>query len=225
MNAQTKAVVLTESEEVLERRVVNRGRALTETEFSELLALADSLRQYDERRNQAPLDALAQGDAIARESYSVVLAYEVAENLGIPKAYLDRARQKLFPSAEEKLVEIKKYSAKIDFEVLHLQFERELQRALQAYFSPSKIMLKRSNNFGKRQFFAISNGTSWWKKKKDRIAIFFLDYATSPPRTCFFDLYDPRFFSACGQKLEELEHYFSERGFDLNYSFIVHYPV
>lgn len=226
MEAQRKAAVATAQEEpaeaALEQRVAGEEKALSATEFTELIALADSLRQYDQRKSAiSPEEGLA--ERIGGSSYSVGTAYEVARELGIDADYIKRAQQMLFPTAEMQLVDIKKYSARLTGKIVSKKYECELLHALQEHLPQSRITVKIPYYTNLR--IINKREKKLWKKK--RIADFYLTPWEKAVHSVLahFNIFDPIFFRVCDRKLEELQKHFVGIGVSVQYEFRIQYLV
>ena len=99
-------------------------RSLSKKEFLDLIALADSLRQFDDRKRDGTI--LNNIDGIV----SVVVAYEVAESLGITSDYVDIAMNLLHPSREIQVADLRKHGTTATLPAVVKQYAQDLTQVL-----------------------------------------------------------------------------------------------
>lgn len=221
MEAQRKAAVATAQEEpaeaALEQRVAGGEKSLSVTEFTELIALADSLRQYDERKRAiSPEESLS--ERIGGGGYSVGTAYEVAQELGIDADHMKRAEHILFPTAEMQLADITDVRAIPSMSAIRETYRTSLLNELQQYLpwtiivNPTRV---HSSDilFCKEERELVVRNRFWRKEQRQERILFrnlaFFDFWNGEVKPRLkITIYNPIFLRACGKKLKELCRHF-----------------
>ncbi len=207
-------------------------RNLPEKEFLDLIALADSLRQFDERKgDKAVLDAV-EGTLVHEGNFPVSVAYEVAQSLGISADYMERAIALRYPTVEQQFADIYDHGAIPSFGAIIKTYGNVLIDSVRSSLPTDKFDL----DTYKRGYDAIDGDGYvriyhihetrhegrflFWKTErveKNRKQIVDLDFFSSRYKSVpsgkfvlHVQVKDPLFLRACGDSLKELNKHFEE---------------
>ncbi len=125
-----KSLVITGTQD---KRLVSSPseRNLSEKEFLDLIALADSIRQFDERKRDRTVLNTVEGIPACEGNFPVSVAYDVAQSLGIPADYMERAIALKNPTIEQQLADIERYGVVPSFGAVVKTYETVLLRSLE----------------------------------------------------------------------------------------------
>lgn len=204
-------------------------KSLSKRECLDLIAHADALRQFDERKDDGSVLGGVEQLPAHRGDYPITVAYEIAQSLGIPASYVERAIDLHYPSADTQLQDIKEHGAVPNHEIIMNTYSRQLTKCLQQHLPQDKIKNK-SKSWENRTF--IRNLTrqtkrsflSWqWNKvlrKEIELAELEFYFYTKELKV---DLYDPIFLRICGNTLRELNQHFQPQldSYRVKYHYVV----
>lgn len=112
-------------------------KTLTQEELKNVIAYADSLQQYDRRRqDQKLLEGIVKREEQATqkvEGISLAIVYEIGKELDISREYMKRALEALYPDRDQKAKDLELVKGKLSPEVVHHSIhDRYKQRCLAA---------------------------------------------------------------------------------------------
>ncbi|MCK4647642.1 hypothetical protein KAT24_01790 [Candidatus Pacearchaeota archaeon] len=195
---------------------------LSYEEFVDLAARAESLRQYDEKKQS--LLALPDRD---HKGITVKEWLKEAESIGIDKEYMLKAINTRMPSIVDQLREIKEHngipSISSIFETYYNTLEKKLEETLPSKFRIGGFFLtiefwkiieteeveKKGLIFKKEIKKKINKKTSFGKLHLLSNA----NYDNVPKFVVSLDLTDPLFLHIFGEDIKKLNSYFKKRGF------------
>ncbi len=195
-----------------------KERILNEEELRNVIAHADSQQQYDRRRqDERLLEGIVKWEE-QKEGISVSTAYEIGEELDIPREYLQRAIEMLYPGKEQVVKDIETVgsqpSALTSHRHVYNTYVVVLEEALQQGY-PGERFHRRElfyYPFWEAAFYLSRERWNIFKKiKKKRLLAEITFYANEYNRTgctgcdVSINLYDPLFLRATGEKLKELK--------------------
>jgi len=213
-------------------------RSFSITEFLEMIALADSLKHFDERKGDRTVLDGVKRTAVHGDSYSIADAYEIARDLEIPADYVERAIALRCPTAEQQRSDIEKYGAVPSSGIIVETYARELTGSLQGYNSLDRVDTRSDVDggwfidFGKVRTKTGHKGIIMRKLAKifeRRISMayfkFELGYDESASGKIGLDieLRDPSFLRACGDTLNQLHQHFAPQlfSYEVRYNYLV----
>ena len=202
-------------------------RCLSEREFSDLIALADSLKQFDEKK-RAVLDAVGERDD---GNFPISVAYEVAQSLGIPADYMDRAIALKYPSVQQQFANIQEHGADPSFDAVINTYGKVLLNSLTSLLPQDTFDLAVRNGeawnsngdgivgiYQRRETTRFERKYLFWERKRveiERNKLVELNFYSSRyegiPSGKFMlhvQVKNPLFLRACGDSLRELNQHF-----------------
>lgn len=225
-----ETTILTKNDSLDHRLSSTSERSLSEKEFLELIALADSLRLYDDRKiDRTILDNI-------KENYSVAVAYEVAQSLGITSDYVEKAMNLLHPSLETQIADLRKHNAKATVRAISEQYQFDLIKTLRIN-CPTDQFDESSDKDNINGYIWVRFTKTIKKEEKSRRFLFLKqrkdlacfrfsrDYNRGEKEYFNLSIYlqHPLFLRACGEKLNELNDYFKEQinSYEIKQDYIV----
>lgn len=220
-------------------------KTLTQEELKNVIAYADSLQQYDRRRqDQHLLEGIVKRET-ENERLSLPMVYEIGQELDIPQEYMERAVELLYPSKEQMVKSIERFNATkagLDWRWLYNGYAQALLETLQTKLSPEQLrMLKFRDGLWEQMQSGepliippakkklrfqrkIGRGKLLWKSVRWKtiadlhLKSHHLDYAT-----WLVDAYEPLFLQVVGKELEKLSTQFSP--IHISYHVTYHYNI
>jgi hypothetical protein len=184
-------------------------KTLTEEELKNVIAYADSLQQYDRRRqDQRLLEGIVKREVDKRE-VPLPLVYEIGQELDIPREYLEKAMTMLYPSREQMVEDIKRFESvpgTIEFviEAYRQQLNEVLllNRGIEEY----KVSSSEASHYGNVDVKKLTKRTFWkWERtQKQRFAFLYFWGGNKQFITVDITVYNPLFLRLVGKELEML---------------------
>lgn len=212
---------------------VKPERNLSRGEFIDNVALAESMRQYDERK-----EILEAEYPETPEEISVQTFLDEIESLGINRKYGQKALNTRIPIPEQQLAELRKHggipSMKLVFEVYANVLERRLEDTLISGFRFSRWnesclkFIKTKENWKTKREGVIFKRETRVKNIEDNkllAALRFEDglFTIYKHFELSLDLKDPLFLHIFGEDIKKLNNYFKTMGllsrYDVRYDY------
>lgn len=186
-------------------------KTLTQEELKNVIAYADSLQQYDRRRqDQHLLEGIVRRET-EKEGIALPVVYEIGEELDIPREYLQRALELLYPSKEQMKQDLFALGARPSAKAILPIYRQRLQDAFKRNVPFEEIYVENSRESeGHLYFHRVSRKKKWaftFTQKKEIAAIWM---SGSVPMYLDINLYHPLFLHAAGKELQELNGLFKE---------------
>jgi hypothetical protein len=247
--SRTKKMVSKQERELvrkasLDEIALTTQRSLTQDEFLDVIAYADALQRFDERREDEKLLASATDSLFFDEGISLPVVYQIARELSIPDGYVERALAIRHPSVEQQLADIRNHRAIPSVGIVAKTYEDHLLTALRSAVPTDKFDIIYGqydfyNQYHPNPSFARITETEerskflFWErvkvnKKSSKLADFNFtsDSGGHVPRGKFgltIALRSPLFLRACSETLERLNEEFKDQMqfYDIRYHYTV----
>lgn len=189
---------------------------LSGEEFVDLVARAESLRQYDESKRRL-LPVIEDN----KRKMSVQESLEESDSMGIPKEYFLRALNMRVPSVEVQLEELEEHNAMPMIGTIIEMYRKSIMGKLEETFPSRKFECKREYNevhgFTKLNIFEMKK-RGLFKRKENWAMLCFEDddsrYHEIPIGKFALShrISDPLFTHVCGETVKEITDYFEKKG-------------
>ncbi|MEK6970015.1 MAG: hypothetical protein AABW48_06335 [Nanoarchaeota archaeon] len=218
-------------------------KSLSERECLDLIAHADALRQFDERKDDGSIFEGVEQLLVHGGDYPVTVAYEIAQSLGIPASYVEQAIDLHYPSADTQLQDIEEHGAVPTFLTIVNTYLKKLERQLQDDLPQNKIKQdvvhdKYNPRWASATFVKVSThqtkksflGWQWNKSLRTEIKLAYCSFRVywenktgKDKFNLTVDLYDPLFLRICGSTLKELNQHFQPQieYYEVKYHYVV----
>jgi len=174
-------------------------RMFSEEDVKGIIAHAEALKSVD-----AIGRAQKAGSLYLGEGTSVQHLYEIAQEIDIPRSYIDRAMATRYPSPKEMREQLDEIGAKPQSDLVERVYRKSLKAALENTFPSERF---RAGGDLKQNIF--------YRDFINPDRIFFKDDTKELARLSFYngktiilDIYSPMFVTACGSTLNRLNERF-----------------
>jgi len=204
----------------------------TDEQAIDIIARAESLRQYEERRKSLLENGLIEEIFSKEETIDKKTLHEIAEAKGIdisPK-YVDEIIKRFYPSKEERIEYLDIHNSRLSSKALKMERDRIIQiykesilGELKKYSYDKKYKTKLYSRLQENLILmSLNKFLDIYENKKKLCSLKFslFDYNL----TLFLKAFDPSFLSICGDVILKLNQKFEKHpSLDFEYFSEVHY--
>ncbi|MBT4446165.1 hypothetical protein HOA92_04430 [archaeon] len=212
---------------IVKRSSLNKV-TLSTKKFLEIIAYADALQRFDERRTDEKLLSTIADSLSPNEEVSLIEIYQVAKELSISEKYIQRALSISHPTAEKQLADIINHGAIPTTNVIFSTYKKQLFDALSTNIPIYKFTISSEPSaytsilyFYKLTEEDVKKRFLFWEETEriqtyDPLAELRIgsDIPLGIPNRKFtlrIKLQDPLFLDACGDELQKLNQVFKDQ--------------
>lgn len=188
---------------------------ISEGELRDIIALAESLRQYDVSRNDVTRIPLYD----PHTDFTLSTAVDIGKQIGLD-GYVERAINSRYVSNETKISDLKEHQATPTVDGYVRIYRNELSKALVDFPGDKVIFTDLSKNYSKdvRKFLVQQDSKKGFFHKKSTLADFQFDLSGLE---LFIVIYDPLFLRTCSSTLKKLKDKLNHSEYSIEHE----YPI
>ncbi|MEK6741585.1 MAG: hypothetical protein AABX91_00960 [Nanoarchaeota archaeon] len=185
-------------------------RILSEEDFRKAIARAEAFRAHDEFLKDGEQYREALRQLGSPEGVSVSRAYQIAQELDIPRDYFERAL-KMNPGKEEMRKDLERIGAKPHFDLLVSTYQRELSKSIQEAFPSDEFEAVRGDDYPQQKIFMIKKIIKRGKlfvRTKILTTVEIKSHSSKDDIDIDIDIYSHDFVAGCAETLKGLDERF-----------------